>query len=115
MNWRSSSHTGHEAGGASLGGYCVPQVEQMNAGIISPVWSTQRVVHALKRGYGIAAISRYVVAAELRTGSLAAIRVRGWNVRNIVSVLRVRDAKLTPSADLFQTFVRTEMARRRTR
>jgi len=80
--------------------------------------SNEAVVHALKRGYGIAAIGRYVVAAELRTGSLAAIRVRGWNVRNIVSVLRVRDAKLTPSADLFQTFVRThfaEMARRRTR
>src|ERR1700704_4120072 len=37
--WRSSSHTGHRAGGTSLGGYCVPQVEQMNAGMISPVWS----------------------------------------------------------------------------
>ena len=80
--------------------------------------SNEAVVHALKRGYGITAISRYVVAAELRTGSLAAIRVRGWNVRNIVSVLRVRDAKLTPSADRFQAFVRThiaEMARRRAR
>jgi DNA-binding transcriptional LysR family regulator len=80
--------------------------------------SNEAVVHALKRGYGIAAISRYVVAAELRTGSLAPIRVRGWNVRNIVSALRVRDAKLTPSADLFQAFVRTrlaEMTRRRTR
>jgi hypothetical protein len=75
-------------------------------------------VYALKRGYGIAAISRYVVAAELRTGSLAAIQVRGWNVRNVVSVLRVRDAKLTPSADRFQTFARTrlsEMARQRVR
>src|SRR5436305_5966305 len=38
MCWRSSSHTGQCAGGASLGGYCVPQVEQMNAGMISPVW-----------------------------------------------------------------------------
>ena len=76
--------------------------------------SNEALVHALKRGYGIAAISRYVVAAELRTGSLAVIQVRGWNVRNMVSVLRVRDAKLTPSADRFQTFVRTrlgEMAR----
>jgi DNA-binding transcriptional LysR family regulator len=80
--------------------------------------SNEAVVHALKRGYGIAAISRYVVAAELRTGSLAAIRVRGWNVRNVVSVLRVREAKLTPSADRFQAFVRTrlaEMVRRRAR
>ena len=80
--------------------------------------SNEALVHALKRGYGIAAISRYVVAAELRAGSLAVIHVRGWNVRNIVSVLRVRDAKLTPSADRFQTFVRTrlgEMARQRVR
>src|SRR5215470_3825901 len=39
MNWRSSWHTGHWAGGVSLGGYCVPQLEQMNAGIVFPVWS----------------------------------------------------------------------------
>jgi len=80
--------------------------------------SNEALVYALKRGYGIAAISRYVVAAELRTGSLAVIRVRGWDVRNIVSVLRVRDAKLTPSADRFQSFVRArlgEMARQRIR
>jgi LysR family transcriptional regulator, transcriptional activator of the cysJI operon len=80
--------------------------------------SNEAVVHALKRGYGISAISRYVVAAELRAGSLAVLHVRGWDVSNIVSVLRVRDAKLTPSADRFQTFVRTrldEMARLRVR
>jgi LysR family transcriptional regulator, transcriptional activator of the cysJI operon len=80
--------------------------------------SNEALVYALKRGYGVAAISRYVVAAELRSGSLAVIRVRGWNVRNMVSVLRVRDATLTPSANRFQTFVRTrlgEMARQRVR
>jgi DNA-binding transcriptional LysR family regulator len=80
--------------------------------------SNEAVVHALKRGYGITAISRYVVAAELRTRSLATIFVRGWNVRHIVSMLRVRDAKLTPSADRFQAFVRArlaEMAGRRAR
>jgi DNA-binding transcriptional LysR family regulator len=71
--------------------------------------SNEAVVHALKRGYGIAAISRYVVAQELRTGSLATIHVRGWDVRNTVSVLRVRDARLTPSADRFQAFVRAQL------
>src|SRR5215475_1721550 len=35
--------------------------------------SNEAVVHALKRGFGITAISRYVVAVELRTGSLATI------------------------------------------
>jgi DNA-binding transcriptional LysR family regulator len=72
--------------------------------------TNEAIVHAVKRGYGIAAISRYVGAAELRTGSLAIIHMRGWNVRNTVSVLRVRDAKLTPSADRFQAFVRTRFA-----
>src|SRR6185295_16114074 len=57
--------------------------------------SNEALVHALKKGYGIAAISRYVVASELRTRSLAVIRIPGWNVRNIVSALRVRDARLT--------------------
>jgi len=71
----------------------------------------EALVHALKRGYGIAAISRYVVAAELGNGSLAVIPVRGWNVRNIVSVLRIRDATLTPSADRLLTFVRQRLGR----
>jgi len=71
--------------------------------------SNESLVHGLKKGYGIGAISRYVIAAELRSGSLAVIHVRGWNVRNVVSVLRVRDAKLTPSADRFQSFVRSRL------
>ena len=78
--------------------------------------SNEALVHAVKRGYGIAAISRYVVAEELRAGSLATITILGWHVRNTVSVLRVRDAKLTPSADRFQAFVRKrigEVARQR--
>lgn len=80
--------------------------------------SNEALVYALKSGYGIAAISRYVVAGELKAGSLAVIRVRGWHVRNVVSVLRVRDATLTPSADRFLNFARArlaEMARKRAR
>jgi DNA-binding transcriptional LysR family regulator len=72
--------------------------------------SNEAVVHALKRGYGITAISRYVVATELRTGSLLAVRVRGWDVRNVVSRLQVRDATLTPSAERFQVFVAARLA-----
>lgn len=78
--------------------------------------SNEAVIRALKRGYGITAISRYVVATELQTGSLSTVHVRGWKVRNVVSVLRVRDATLTPSADRFQALVRdslAELARRR--
>lgn len=68
--------------------------------------SYEAVVYALKKGYGVAAISRFVVAGELHSGSLSVIAVPGWNVSSTVSVLRVRDALLTPSADQFQTLAR---------
>lgn len=66
------------------------------------------VLHALRKAYGIAAISRIVVAGELRSGSLTVVPVRGWNVSSMISVLRVRDALLTPLADQFQDFVRQQ-------
>jgi DNA-binding transcriptional LysR family regulator len=72
--------------------------------------SNEALVHALKQGYGIGPISRYVVAAELRSGTLDILKIRGWHVRNTVSVLRSRDAKLTPSAGRFQAFVRRSIA-----
>lgn len=78
--------------------------------------SNEALVYALRKGYGIAAISSYVVAGELQRRTLKVIRVHGWDVRNIVSMLHVRDAKLTPSANRFQCFVRSRlgaMARRR--
>jgi LysR family transcriptional regulator, transcriptional activator of the cysJI operon len=103
----SATRTSSDAGLAQLG--FVPQRRL-------ELPSNEALVYALKKGYGIAAISRYVVAAELSTGSLAVIHLPGWNVRNIVSVLRVRDAKLTPSADRLQAFVRNwlgQMARQR--
>ena len=68
--------------------------------------SYEAVVHALKSGYGIAAMNRYVVAEELRAGSLTVIAIRGWNVRSVLSVLRARDARVTPLADEFQALVR---------
>ena len=71
--------------------------------------SYEAVVYALKSGYGIAAMNRYVVAEELRLGLLAVISVRGWNVRSVLSVLRVRDARITPLADEFQTLVRNRL------
>jgi len=68
--------------------------------------SYEGVVYALKRGYGISAISRYVIAAELRDKSLVVGTIRGWDVRQTVSLLRVREAVSTPAADQFQAILR---------
>jgi DNA-binding transcriptional LysR family regulator len=48
------------------------------------------------RGYGIAALSHFVVAADLRAGRLAVLPVAGWNVSSMISLLRIRDALLDP-------------------
>lgn len=68
--------------------------------------SIEAVVHAVKKGYGIAAVSRNVISGDLESGKISTIALRGWDVRNTVHVLRVRDAALTPSAEQFRRFVR---------
>jgi LysR family transcriptional regulator, transcriptional activator of the cysJI operon len=98
----SATRTSSDAGLARLG--IVPQIRL-------ELPSNEAVVHALKRGYGVAAISRYVVARELASGALVASRLRGWDVRHVVSVLRVRDASLTPFASLFEAHVRAHLAK----
>jgi DNA-binding transcriptional LysR family regulator len=72
--------------------------------------SYEAVVAALKKGYGISAISRYVVADQLKSGTLVVFPVRGWKEKTVVSALRVRDAVLTPSAEQFQSLVRMRFA-----
>ena len=81
-----------------------------NLGIVSrrrlelPSWEAIKL--AVKRGFGIAACSRFAVDEELRVGALAILPVRGWNVRKTISLIRVRDAALTPSAEQFLLFLR---------
>src|ERR1041385_1279157 len=72
--------------------------------------SYEAVVWALKKGFGVSAISRYVVADQLKSGALVVFPVRGWKVKAVVSALRVRDAILTPSAEQFQSLVRRRFA-----
>lgn len=75
--------------------------------------SNEALVEAVKKGYGIAAISRNIVDTELHSGSLVVIPVRGWEVRNTVSILHVRDATLTPAAEQFRTYVRARITKGR--
>jgi hypothetical protein len=46
------------------------------------------------------------VEEELRAGALVLIPVRRWNVRKTMSIIRVRDAALTPSAEQFLIMLR---------
>jgi DNA-binding transcriptional LysR family regulator len=64
-----------------------------------PSWEAIKLM--VRRGYGVAACSRFTVEEELRTGLLAVIPLRGWKVRNTMSIIRVRDAALTPAAQQF--------------
>ena len=69
-----------------------------------PSWEAVKL--AVSRGHGVAACSRFAVEGELRTGALALIRLRGWSVRRTISIIRLREAALTPSAREFLTMLK---------
>jgi len=70
-----------------------------------PSWEAIKLM--VRRGYGVAACSRFVVEEEVRTGLLAVMPIRGWKVSNTMSVIRVRDAALTPAGEQFLIMLRT--------
>jgi DNA-binding transcriptional LysR family regulator len=64
-----------------------------------PAWES--IKFAVRRGRGVAAFSRLVVAEELEAGTLVVIPFVPWKVRRMISVIRIRDAALTPAAQRF--------------
>jgi DNA-binding transcriptional LysR family regulator len=64
-----------------------------------PAWEAIKI--AVRRGHGIAAFSRLAVTEELAAGTLVVIPFVPWKVRRIFSIVRIRDAAPTASADLF--------------
>jgi DNA-binding transcriptional LysR family regulator len=64
-----------------------------------PAWESIKL--AVRRDQGVAAFSRLVVAEELDAGTLVVIPFMPWKVRRLISVIRIRDADLTPAAQRF--------------
>ena len=64
-----------------------------------PNWEAVKL--AVARGDGVAGCSEFTVEHELRAGTLVALRLPGWKVRRTISIVRHRDAVLTPSARAF--------------
>jgi LysR family transcriptional regulator, transcriptional activator of the cysJI operon len=81
--------------------------------LVLPSWEAIKL--AVKRGDGIAGCSRFAIAEELRTGSLGIIPVPRWSVRKMMSIIRVRDAALTPSAQQFLRILRARWGLMRSR
>jgi DNA-binding transcriptional LysR family regulator len=69
-----------------------------------PAWEAVKIV--VSNGYGIAACSRCAVVRELESGSLCELKSAKWDVRRTISVIWVRDAPLTPSAQRFLALLR---------
>jgi DNA-binding transcriptional LysR family regulator len=78
--------------------------------LILPSWEAIKL--AVKRGDGIAGCSRFAIAEEVRTGSLGILRVARWNARKTISIICVRDAALTPSAQQFLLMLRARWGRK---
>jgi LysR family transcriptional regulator, transcriptional activator of the cysJI operon len=69
-----------------------------------PSWEAVKLTVA--RGDGLAGCSEFTVAGEIRAGTLGVVRLRGWKVRRMISIVRHRDAVLTPSAREFVSMLR---------
>ena len=64
-----------------------------------PAWEAIKL--AVRRGHGIAAFSRLALSEELDAGTLVVIPFMPWKVRRTFSIVRIRDAALTPAAHKF--------------
>src|SRR5215470_15191565 len=69
-----------------------------------PAWEAIKL--AVRRGHGIAAFSRLALAEELASGTLVVIPFVPWKVRRTFSIVRIRDAALTPPARSFLLMLR---------
>ena len=69
-----------------------------------PSWEAVKIVVAA--GSGVAACSRVAVEQELANGTLINLDLPGWNVHRTISIVRMRDAPLTPSATQFLQMLR---------
>jgi DNA-binding transcriptional LysR family regulator len=69
-----------------------------------PAWESIKM--AVRAGYGIAAFSRHAVQEELASGALVEIPFGSWRVRRTFSLVRIRDAALTPAAQAFADTLR---------
>jgi DNA-binding transcriptional LysR family regulator len=69
-----------------------------------PSWEAVKL--AVASGAGIAAISRFALELELRSGTLAVLDVPRWRVSRTIAVLTARDVPLTPPAERFRELLR---------
>jgi DNA-binding transcriptional LysR family regulator len=69
-----------------------------------PAWESIKI--AVREGHGIAAFSRHAVQEELASGALVEIPFGTWRVRRMFSLIRIRDASLTPAAQEFANALR---------
>ena len=69
-----------------------------------PSWES--IKRAVRRGHGIAACSRLAITEELEAQTLVIIPFMPWKVRRTFSIVRIRDAALTPAAQQFVLMLR---------
>ena len=69
-----------------------------------PAWESIKL--GVRRGHGIAAFSRIALTEELEAGTLVVIPFVPWKVRRTFSIIRIRDADLTPPANQFLVMLR---------
>ncbi len=71
-----------------------------------PAWESIKI--AVRAGHGIAAFSRQAVREELASGALVEVPLGRLRVPRLFSLVRIRDATLTPAAEELADMLRVE-------
>ncbi len=72
--------------------------------LVLPSWEAIKL--AVRSGFGIAAFSRLAILEELETGSLVILPIGPSRTSRMFSIIRIRDAALTPAAHRFLVMLR---------
>jgi len=74
-----------------------------------PSW--EAIKFAVRRGYGVAAVSRLAVKEELAAGALTVLPILPSKARRLFSIIRIREAALTSPAERFLVLLRDHCAK----
>ena len=81
-----------------------------NLNITAELGSTEAVRQGIKNKLGVSILSTLAVSEDLETGSLAAVNVKGLQLKRNFYLTRHKHRSLSPLSRIFMEFLHKEMA-----
>ena len=77
--------------------------------VVAEMGSTEAVCQAIKNGVGVSIVSKIAVSEELKSGTLRALMIAGFNLRRNFYLTRHKYRSLSPLGNTFAEHIRKEL------